>query len=421
MKKISALRQLLLAAALFLAVPPCLAKVPPQPENRFLFIVDTAAAMRGCSNQVVQNVVELLDSDMRGEFRQGDTIGLWTYNDKLHTDFPMLVWSKGNKSTIAADIAVFLQGRRYEKRAHLENVMPALNLVIKSSERITVIFVYDGTGLIQGTPFDKDINDLQKKYARELRAAHRPFVTVLAARDGAVYDYTINYPGWVAIPHTANPEKPVAPVAPIVVVAPPVPVVPPKPRPMRSLIMSRATNTVPVAAPTAAPVVVAAPPLVVTPAPAPQPVAPVVTAPAPQTVVAPAPAPAPQPAVVVAVAPVPTPAPPQTQPTPPPVVAQQNPAPVIETPPPQTPPPASETVPEQPPPAAPVVAAAPVAPVAQNALAAGVPPAGNTPLALFIVAFSLLTIAVVLVVFLVRRSRHTPRPSLISQSIDRPR
>jgi hypothetical protein len=36
-------------------------------------------------------------------------------------------------------------------------------------------------------------------------------------------------------------------------------------------------------------------------------------------------------------------------------------------------------------------------------------------------AFSLLTIAVVLVVFLVRRSRKAPQPSLISQSIDRPR
>ena len=36
-------------------------------------------------------------------------------------------------------------------------------------------------------------------------------------------------------------------------------------------------------------------------------------------------------------------------------------------------------------------------------------------------AFSLLTIAVVLVVFLIRRSRSAPQPSLITQSIDRPR
>jgi hypothetical protein len=40
---------------------------------------------------------------------------------------------------------------------------------------------------------------------------------------------------------------------------------------------------------------------------------------------------------------------------------------------------------------------------------------------MFVMAFSLLTIAVVLVVFLVRRSRGGSQPSLISQSIDRPR
>jgi hypothetical protein len=41
--------------------------------------------------------------------------------------------------------------------------------------------------------------------------------------------------------------------------------------------------------------------------------------------------------------------------------------------------------------------------------------------ALFVIAFSLLVIAVVLVVFLVRRSRGHASPSLISQSIDRGR
>ena len=81
MKKFSPLSQLLLAAAppllaaLFLAAPPCQANdapgIPKQRENRFLFIVDTSSAMRGCSNAIVQGVVELLASDMRGEFQAG--------------------------------------------------------------------------------------------------------------------------------------------------------------------------------------------------------------------------------------------------------------------------------------------------------------------------------------------------------------
>ena len=416
MKNFSALSQLFsaaappLLAALFLAAPPCQAndapRIPKQRENRFLFIVDTSSAMSGCSSAAVQDVVELLASDMRGEFRQGDTIGLWTYNDKLHLEFPMQVWSKADKSAIVDEMAAFLRGRRCEKRAHLEKVMPALNQVIRSSERITVVLISDGTGSIQGTPFDKDINNLQKKYSRELRAAHVPFVTVLAGRDGAVFDYTINYPGLVAIPHTANPEMPAETNAPVAAAIPnPATNVPAKPRPMRSIIMSSATNVVHAAAP--APAIVAAP-VAAPPAP-PLAVAPVS---APPPVAAVAPAPASQPANAVPAPSAREIAPPQTPPAPPPIVARQNPEPAGGTPLPHAPPVRVTANDQQPPPAP---------PVARNTPVANISPSGGAQLALYVMAFSLLTIAVVLVVFLVRRSRKAPQPSLISQSIDRPR
>jgi hypothetical protein len=434
-----------LLAALFLAVLPCRAgdapKIPKQLENRFLLVVDTSSAMRGCSNSVVQGVLELLESDMRGEFRQGDTIGLWAYNDKLHPEFPMQVWSKADKDTIMMETAIFLQGQRYGRRAHFERVMPALNQVIKNSERITVVLISDGTGLIQGTPFDQDINNLQKKYARQLRAAHMPFVIVLAARNGVVFDCTINYTGLVAIPHTANPEIPAVTNAPVATMPNPA-----KPRPMRSLIMSAPTNVVHPAAPApaavAAPVASSpAPPLVVTPVSAPPPAAAVAPAPesqptnaaaapspreiappptqsAPPLVVAPAPAPqpvvptVPTPLPVVPVASVPTLTPLQTQPAPPPIVARQNPEPAEAAAPPAVPP-ANVTADNQQPPPAPAVT--------PNAPVANIGPSPGSQLVWFITAFLLLTIAVVLVVFLVRRSRGAAQSSLITQSIDRPR
>jgi hypothetical protein len=52
---------------------------------------------------------------------------------------------------------------------------------------------------------------------------------------------------------------------------------------------------------------------------------------------------------------------------------------------------------------------------------ANISPAGGGQFPLFVVAFSLLTIAVALVIFLVRRSRGPQQSSLITQSIDRPR
>jgi hypothetical protein len=405
MKKIFILSHLFLAASLLSAAPSRQAKdrpkMPQQQENRFLFIVDISSAMRGYSNEVVQNVGELLQSDMRGEFREHDTIGLWTYNDTLHPEFPMQVWSAENKSTVLADMTSFLEKRRYEKRAHLERVMPALSYVIKNSERITVILIFDGEALIHGTPFDREINDLQKKYARELRASHVPFVLVFAARDGVIYDYTINYPGVIAIPHTAYPEKPAetnAPVAEIPV---------PAPAPLRigpSIILSGTNKVFRTTAPPPAPVVAAVE----------TPVSPTPTPPAapPPVLNTPAPAPVSQPAIAVATSPPHEVAPAQTQPTPPPVASPQNPAPINETPQPHAQPESAMTDNQQPEPAPPVARIAPVASIS---------PPGTTQIALFVVAFSLLTIAVVLVVFLIRRSRNPKQPSLISQSIERPR
>jgi hypothetical protein len=400
MKKISTLSRLCFAAALFLAALPCPADnaptIPKQQGNRFLFVVDTSSAMRTYADAVARNVVELMLSDMRGEFRQGDTIGLWLYNDKLDPGYPMQVWSKSDKDTIVTDLAAYLQGRPREKQAHLDRVMPALHQVIKNSERITIILISDGTGSIQGTPFDKDIRVLQKKYARELRAAHVPFITVLAARDGTVFDYTINYPGLIAIPHTANPEKPVETNAPAAAIVIP-------PRQPTLIVLSGNTKVAHPAAPPPAPVAA--------PVPTPPPVTPVAPAPVSQpTIAAVAPpaapvVPASQPVIVAA-------APPQAQPAPPPTVTQQNPPPVIETPAPPAPP-VNVTANDQQLPVAP--------PVAPKTPIAAVSPAGSAPLALFATAFFLLTIAAVLVVFLVRRSKGPPQPSLISQSIDRPR
>jgi hypothetical protein len=346
---------------------------------------------------------------MKGELRPDDTIGLWRYSDRLSTDFPMLVWSEKNKDELVEQVRGYLRHVRYEKRSRLDKVMPALRQVMADSERLTVIFVFDGSGLITGTPFDKDINDLHKKYARQFRAAHEPFVTLLAARAGAVFDYTINYPNSVIVPHTADPLPPPETNAPPPVVAvtplPPAPSnlrVEPEPPPRRIEIIMSGTNLITHDAGVAPP----APSNVVAVAPAtPAAIAPPPPAPAPAT-------PTPTPAPVTNAAPPSTPAPVAVQTT--------NTSESLVVPP-RTPPPAPPVVTPAPaPPAAiPAPKSVPVRPAPAPAPGAGASTAQQV--AMFIMAFSLLTIAVVLVLFLVRRSRGAPQPSLISQSIDRSR
>jgi len=349
-------------------------------ENRFLFVIDTSSAMKSRASGVEEAVTGLLASDMKGELRKGDTIGVWTYNDRLNTDFPRQIWSEEKKDDILSEVRAHLRAMPYENRAHLDKVMPAINQVVAKSERLTVILVFDGADLIKGTPFDKDINDLHKEYFREFKTAQAPFVTLLAARKGAVFDYSINYPGAVVVPHTADPLPPPEP-PPVAISPPPAPVIvsppaEPPPEPRRIQIVLSGSNFARNAS-------------------APPPAAGNLAAVAmPATV----------PVSIVA------------SNAPPPVEAQvvnTN----VATPEPAQPLPPAPAVAA---PAMPVPAASPVTPAAAPVLPAVAATSPIQQAAMFVMAFSLLTIAVVLVLFLVRRSRGSP-PSLISQSIDRSR
>jgi hypothetical protein len=371
-------------AGIFLFAAWSRADGPPEKrrstENRFLFVIDTSSAMKSRTNGVQEAVAGLLASGIKGELRKGDTIGLWTYGEQLNTDFPMQVWSEAKKDAIAKQVSQYLNSLRYEKRSHLEKVLPVIRKVVESSGRLTVILIFDGADSIKGTPFDKDINDLHKQYARDFRAKHEPFVTILASRDGGFFDYTINYPGAVVVPHMAVPLPPPETNVPPPVVAKivPPPVEPKPPARKIEIILSGADFPHSTSTPAPAASNVAA---VVTP----------MTAPAPVVVTS-------MPLAAVAA----------------PVVVQATNSNVA-------PPEPAQPVPIAPmPPSTPATVAA-AAPATVVPVAAAPPVQAGQQVALFIMAFSLLTIAVVLVLFLVRRWRSGPPSSLISQSIDRSR
>jgi hypothetical protein len=377
-----------------------------QMENRFLFVVDTSAAMKSRAKGVLEAVTGLLASGMKGELRKGDTIGVWTYADTLDTDFPRQIWSDDKKEEIVQKTREFLGSLQYEKRARLDRVLPDITNLAAHSQRLTVIFVFDGSEPFMGTPFDAILNNLHKQYARQFRSEHEPFVTILVAREGRIFDYTINHPSVVVVPHiaepTPQPETNAAP--PVMAVAPPLsPAAPPAPDAIapphrREIILSGSNFPHSAAEP---PAVTNAPPVVVTAPPASPTVPPAVAS---------------TPPVAANVSPAAPSLPPEAAP---PVVS--NPAPSV-APPPATAPDANAIV------SAPDTRIASPAPPATltppPALATASTPApepAGRQTALYIIAFSLLTIAVVLVLFFVRHLRGGSRSSLISQSMDRPK
>ena len=353
-------------------------------ENRFLFVIDTSSAMKSRASGVEEAATGLFQSRMKGELRKGDTIGVWTYGERLNTDFPMRVWSEQKSDGIEAEVRERLRHLRYEKRSRLENALPAIYQVAASSERLTVILIFDGSDLFKGLPFDRDINYLHKQYAREFRAARKPFVTVLSSRDGVFFDYTINYPRAVVVPRTADPWPPpeTNTPPPLAATLPP-PLLntnpPPQPKaPARpiEIVLSGSNYMHKESAPPAAISNLAA---AATPMPAPAPVPAVVTN-----------APSPGEAAPSALHATNTAEAANTNVTPPEPERALPSAPLVTTP----------------------SGAVPPAAVAVST---------GQAVAMFIIAFSLLTIAVVLVLFLARRWRGGPQRSLISQAIDRSR
>jgi hypothetical protein len=200
------------------------------PSNRYLFIMNTSRAMQPRADGALKAMQDLLASGMGGQLRRGDTLGVWTFNHELNAGhFPLQRWSPETHRAVAIRILTFLKDQKYEKRASLDKVLPAMEGVIKDSDFITVILVSDGNQKIRGTPFDDRINHFYKLWHGEQQTAQMPFITVLRARNGSITDHSVTSAPWpVEMPplpfelagppareKNTAPAQPPAPSAPV--------------------------------------------------------------------------------------------------------------------------------------------------------------------------------------------------------------
>jgi hypothetical protein len=178
------------------------------------------AAMRQC-------VQDLVAGDFANQAREGDTIGVWTYDSELHAGiFPMQEWSEDSDTDIAKHLDDFLKQQRCKGDAHFDLVMAGLNRVVTDSDSVTILIFSDGYAPIQGTPFDASINDVYAQHRVELHDAHIPFVTLLQASKGKIVRGTVNSAvGPIDIPAPPAPPAPPQPVEAPAPAPPPVVIV----------------------------------------------------------------------------------------------------------------------------------------------------------------------------------------------------
>lgn len=203
---------------------------PAKPANRWLLIFDTSSAMHSRSKNTEDMVQDLLISGMHGRLHHGDTIGIWTFSDRLHAgEAPLQVWSPEMSQVITRHTLQYLDGLHYGKSANLEAALTNMYALVDASDFITVILFSDGDQPIKGTPFDEEINQQYKDNYRKQRKAEMPVITVFQAKHGTFLTNTVNFGPWPAeIPPVPTPpapkpvEPPAAPKPPPPETAPPI-------------------------------------------------------------------------------------------------------------------------------------------------------------------------------------------------------
>ncbi len=165
--------------------------------ERFLLIVDTSAAMQKRATNTERVVGKLFTDGLGEQLHRGDTIGVWTYTDDLHTgQFPLQLWTPQSREAIAKVIVDFLKQRKYEKKSRLTRVLAQLTNVVAGSDKITVLLISDGADTMIGTPYDVAIAEAYRVNGADQRKKQMPFLTVLRAVKGKFVGFTVNTPPW---------------------------------------------------------------------------------------------------------------------------------------------------------------------------------------------------------------------------------
>ncbi len=221
---------LALALATLVSGSRAAAQSTMEPPQRWLLIFDTSVTMKSWLPATSTEVQDVFISSMSGQLREGDSVGVWTFNKQLRTgDYPLIPWVPSQASAEASDLTSFLDRAHYLSSTHFAVLGPALKQVIAHSRRLNIVIFCDGLDDMKLTPYDAGINQTFKQLKEMHKKSQQPFVVVMRTQEGQFVGATVNLPpGNLDFP--AFPPLPVyvdaVPTnAPPVVSAPPAPVV----------------------------------------------------------------------------------------------------------------------------------------------------------------------------------------------------
>jgi hypothetical protein len=149
-----------------------------------------------------QAVFDLIYYGVGGQMHDGDTFGIWTYNDQPHTgQFPMQIWNTNDAVALATVATKFIQSQEYDGQSVPMLALAKVGSIVRNVKDVNVIFINDGSVSSRGTPFDSAINSAYNARARARKEAKQPFLTTFIAREGGITNALVALPGEpIAVP-----------------------------------------------------------------------------------------------------------------------------------------------------------------------------------------------------------------------------
>ncbi len=231
------------------AANPAPDSVTNLPPHRYLLVVETSRAMQKRMDHTIDAVRELLASGIKGRVRKGDSLGVWTYGEKLASGrLPLQAFSPQTRTAVADRTAEFLRLQKCEGQARLDQVVNPMSDLIRSSQFITVILVNTGEQDLEITNFSRQVNEVYHAWRAEQAKALMPLITVLLGVDGNIKAATVSpAPFAIDLPPLPQPTDFASnrrPATPQTTAKPSPPLIVSGPKP------SESTNAAPIAPPT---------------------------------------------------------------------------------------------------------------------------------------------------------------------------
>lgn len=155
--------------------------------ERFLFVVDTSSSMKRLDAANRQALFDLVYYGLNGRMLPGDTFGIWTFDEDIHTgEFPLQIWNPAQNLELASQAATFLKSRRYKGETRSQPMVGKLMSVIRAVKDVNIFVISDGDAALTGTAVDEAVNASYTAKAGDRRKAKKPFVTTLVARNANI-------------------------------------------------------------------------------------------------------------------------------------------------------------------------------------------------------------------------------------------